>query len=219
MLIAHASDLHGSYKVLGTVTGHDVWVLSGDMLPTFGRGWGERIDPEAEKRHQAVWWKHKSASVMSRLGGKPVVVVNGNHDFLNLAGLLKKSGYQGEVMDLSQGPATYGGHTFAGFRSVPWMDGEWAGEVHEFRDVVDATMDADPTILVTHAPAAGILDQEEGMAHGGGISELTTALTYRPHRITHHLFGHLHGWGGHQVVEMGIHFVNSATCIQLVDVG
>mgnify|MGYP002632633915 CR=1 FL=1 len=217
MLIAHASDLHGTYKVLETVTGHDLWVLTGDMLPTFGRGRTGRIGPELEIRHQAAWWKHKDASIMRRLGGKPVVVVNGNHDFLNLAELLKKSGYQGEVFDISKGPANFGGQVFAGDRAIPYLDGEWMGETHIFRDIVEGIFTSDPTILVTHAPPSGILDEGE-YGHGHGISELTTALTYRSHHITHHFFGHVHEQGGKRLSAMGVTFVNSATCIQMVDV-
>ena len=220
MKIGHASDLHGRYGMLDGIDLPDVWCITGDFFPNKGRGLEGRIVAADEVDHQVRWWRHKGPSIMRRLGGRPVLWVGGNHDFVNLAGLLRVSKYAGGAFDVADKPIDIGGHRFAGFRQVPYMNGEWVGEAHDLSDVVAQAIDADPTVLLTHAPPAGILD-DDGMGshgHGGGVSPLTTALTWRPHRIAAHLFGHIHEHGGKQVDEMGIRFVNGAGFVTTVEI-
>ncbi len=220
MILGHASDLHGRYSMLEGVALPDVWVITGDFFPTKGRGQTGRIEADAEIDYQVRWWRNKGPSVMRRLGGRPVLWVGGNHDYVNLAGLLKMSKYEGATFDVAAAPVDFGGHRFAGFREVPYMEGEWVGESHDLSDVVARAMDADPTVLLTHAPPAGILDDDGmgTMGHGGGVSPLTTALTWRPHRIVAHLFGHIHQHSGRDVEEMGIRFYNGAEKVRLVEI-
>ncbi|NBR00758.1 MAG: hypothetical protein EBT79_10020 [Actinobacteria bacterium] len=220
MKIGHASDLHGRYEKLERIELPDVWAITGDFFPNRGRGPAGRIVAEDEVGHQIRWWRHRGPSIMRRLGGRPVLWVGGNHDFVSLAGMLRMSRYAGAVHDVANQPVDIDGHRFAGFREIPYMDGEWVGEAHDLSEVVDRAMDADPTVLLTHAPPAGILD-DDGMGahgHGGGVSPLTTALTWRPHRVVAHLFGHIHEHGGRQVEEMGIRFVNGAGCVTTVEI-
>lgn len=219
MLVAHVSDLHGKYKKLGNVATPDLWIISGDFFPNYGRGpkTGGMISEGMEITFQDKWWGFKAESIIERLREKPVVWVPGNHDFISLAGRLKFSNYPAPVFDLTKGPAEFGGKKFAGYREIPYICGEWPGEIHDFSSVVAEAMDSDPDILVTHAPPGGILDQEKS-GESCGVPVQTVALTYRPHRITHHFFGHVHHCGGKVQEEMGITFVNSATQIQLVEV-
>lgn len=179
------------------------------------------------------WYPSKSrlprgrASVAKQLiewlGGRPVISVPGNHDWQSLAKLLKKAGYK-NAWDVSDGPVTLAGHRFAGFREVPWVTGEWMGEVGtffekgNFKPIVAKAMTAHPDVLVTHSPPYGILDESPLKDESGhaGIPELAQWLAYRPHDVKLHLFGHVHERGGSQANVMDITFVNSANTAQVV---
>lgn len=229
MRIAHASDLHGNYKLLNR--GYDssavseqeglpdLWIISGDFFPNYGRGpkTGYKINSVHERNFQSRWWGYKSNSIMDRLGGKPIIWVGGNHDFISLSSCLRSSKYPGQVFDLSEGPVDFGGQRFAGFREIPYIAGEWVGETQAFSEIISKALEQDPTILVTHAPPGGILDYDPTYDHCG-IPALTAALTYRPHRITHHFFGHVHPDGNKTHFEMNILFINSSQTVQTVEV-
>ena len=221
MIIAHASDLHGSYKALGKVETPDLWLITGDFFPNYGRGrkTGGLIDAEFERSHQRRWWGYKGASIITRLRGKPVIWCPGNHDFVSLEVLLKRN-YPALVHDVSKTPLEFMGQTWAGYREIPYLAGEWMGETQDFQEIVRTAMSANPTILVTHAPPGGILDDDkEGeYGHGCGVTAQTSALAYQEHRVTHHFFGHIHAQGGKTHEEMGVKFVNSATCIQIIEI-
>lgn len=209
MLIGHISDLHGDLRKLFASTAHpDVWVFSGDIFPNETRG-----DRAIEVPYQTEWFKSIMGLLISRLGGAPVLWVEGNHDYVNLATLLREKGYD-NAWDITQSPFEIGGHRFVGMAGINWIEGEWNGETHDFREKVDHAFSQDPTILVTHAPPAGILDEVGGY----GVKYLTTALTYHPHRIGTHLFGHCHADAGQDREEMGIHFYNGACTVRFIEV-
>lgn len=213
MRIGHFSDIHGNIsKLLGSSELPDVWVCSGDFFPNATRG-----DRSVEVGFQAAWFKQVVNTLIARFGGKPVVWVGGNHDYVNLAELLRENGYEA-AFDATVEAVEIGGHRFAGMREIPWIAGEWNGEEHDLSPMVDRVFEADPTILVTHAPAAGILDDDNGGGHGCGNRPLTRALTYRPHRIVAHLFGHIHDQSGREVEEMGIRFYNNAETLRFIEV-
>lgn len=211
MIIGHFSDLHSDYRrIVGTP---DVWVSTGDIFPNWSRG-----DVSVEVPYQMDWFQRNAGKLVARLGGKPVICVSGNHDYVSLAELLRARGV--ETYDVSEGPVEFGGQTFAGFREVPFIAGEWAGEEFDLGPMVERAFSQNPTILLTHAPPAGILDD---LAHHGrcgvGAAPLAKALTYWPHRITHHLFGHVHENGGKMVEEMGIQFYNGSGTCRSIEVG
>jgi Icc-related predicted phosphoesterase len=212
MRILHTSDLHGHIDALLPVMARedfDVWVDSGDFFPNESRGL-----TEIEVPFQTEWAHDFRAELADIFGDKPVITVPGNHDYADLATILRDLGVDAHsVSELS--PVTLEGRTFGGFRYVPWLAGEWNGEAHGFGEVVDRIFAQDIDILVTHAPAAGILDAH---GHSPGIRELTTALAYRPHRIVAHLFGHIHESGGQTLDEMGIRFHNGAGHAEIVEV-
>jgi Icc-related predicted phosphoesterase len=156
------------------------------------------------------------------LRGRPVVCVPGNHDWQSLCGLLKAGGYD-RAWDITQGPIELGGYKWAGFREIPFITGEWMGEVGSygnqspFQYIVPMTIRSEPNILLTHAPPAGLLDKTR-QAEGKGIEPLTQWLAYQPHDVKLHLFGHVHEQGGRCVQEMGITFCNSANTAQIVEI-
>jgi Icc-related predicted phosphoesterase len=221
VIIAHASDLHGNYKALDKVATPDLWVITGDFFPNYGRGpkTNRTIDPNFERAHQLRWWRYKATSVKSRLRGRPVLWVPGNHDFINLSTMLGAYDYTGDAYDVTTESVELFGYRFAGYREIPYLAGEWVGEVMDFQDIVQRTMELDPDILLTHAPPAGILDDDlEGeYGHGVGVTAQTQWYSYREHRVTHHFFGHIHAQGGKTHEEMGVKFINSATCVQIIE--
>ena len=211
--IAHASDLHGNLGPLFDAVERsgrpDVWVLSGDICPNDSRG-----IVEIEVPYQTEWAADFDQELVELFGGAPVVSVPGNHDYIDMGAVLRDLGIDAHTVSETS-PVEVAGLRFAGFRYVPWIAGEWNGEAHGFEAVVDAIVASDPDILVTHAPAAGLLDQG---GHSVGIRELTTALTYRLRRVRAHLFGHNHEMGGRTITEMGILFSNAAETCQIIEV-
>jgi Icc-related predicted phosphoesterase len=207
MRILHTSDLHGGYKKLWRETDFDIWIDTGDFF-TNAFNWGaESLSPSHEVIHQCLWWERKSLGprIKEWLNGRPAICVSGNHDFVDICYLLQDAGV--DVHNPTQmGGCTVDGIKYAGFAEIPYINGNWSGETHELQPFVDKAMNADPEILLTHAPPAGILDEQAGY----GINALTAALMYRGHNIHSHLFGHTHRNGGEQEVHMDIKFYNGA---------
>tara|TARA_Y100000034_G_scaffold135473_1_gene207535 strand:- start:2114 stop:2797 length:684 start_codon:yes stop_codon:yes gene_type:complete len=218
--IAHASDLHADWRTLEHINklgNIDVIVLTGDMLDNYGRWEYHRINPKAEKVFQKAWLKHVVPEWIKVFAGRPVVVVDGNHDFISLADAIKDEGYD-NVFDVGIAGVTahVAGLKFAGFREIPWIAGEWAGEVVAFDGIIEDILKANPDVLVTHAPPAGILDGFAGENHG--IPSLTSALMYAEHKIRAHLFGHIHACGGRTEEVNGILFANGARSVHVIEV-
>lgn len=214
MRVLHSSDLHGDYKaLLGWTEPFDVWVDTGDFFPNRGRvaRTGHQILDDEERRYQLRWLKLKEllARLAAWLGGRPLVSVPGNHDFLPLAAMLRAHGADAHAVTPAGVDAA--GLRWAGFREIPWIDGEWPGEARDFDGLVDATWAAAPDVLVTHAPAAGILDGNGRY----GVGALADALASRPHRIRMHLFGHEHEDGGRTLERAGVLHANGAKSVRL----
>jgi Icc-related predicted phosphoesterase len=209
MRIAHASDLHGHFEILGQVTEPpDLWVLSGDFFPNRTRG-----NIPIEIQFQTAWFGWKAGSILRRLQGAPVLYVPGNHDYQDLGTLLRREGV--DAREITPQGCSFKGLRFAGFGHIPIINGEWNREttMNQLSLLTRMTLEkGNPDVLVTHAPPDGILN-----GYYQGIGPLNSALTYYHHRVRLHLFGHAHEDGGKEVSLMGIRFVNSACCVQVVD--
>ena len=228
MIVGHFSDLHGRPMAIGHAlnirarvsqgnpakTGHglpDVWVDSGDFFPNTTRG-----NVAAEQRFQTRWFEDFAGPLVQFLGGAPLLSTPGNHDYVSLAELLAAQGYPAHALVHPDGTPRLVellGQRWAGLRQIPWIAGEWAGEVHDLRPTTEAAFDLDPTILVAHCPPAGALDGT-GYDHIGN-PVLATQLAYRSHRVTHVLCGHVHEQGGRRV-DVGdppVRVVNGATTV------
>ncbi|MSP55065.1 MAG: hypothetical protein EXR69_05595 [Myxococcales bacterium] len=151
----------------------------------------------------------------------------GNHDYVSLARLLGPHGYPADqrVYDLMHGPIDLHDHRFVGLREIPWLEGEWAGEVHDLGPATAQALAHDPTILVAHCPPAGALDLRGAEGEPDcriGNPALATALSGGRHRIRWVLSGHVHEQGGQRVVvgteDQPVLVVNSATTLQFVEV-
>jgi Icc-related predicted phosphoesterase len=207
MKIAHTSDLHGHLTVT-VPDDSDVVVITGDFFPNKTRGFRP-----VEVEYQELWYYQHEADIKAWLKGKPVLWMPGNHDYVSLSALLTSSGLQ--ALTVPEDGLEYMGLKWAGFREIPYIQGEWNGECLDFRSVVNRVMEADPDILVTHAPTSGILAGGYG---GYGVSELNTALQFRYHKIKAHFFGHAHSEGGRQSKLMDILFSNAATTLNVVEI-
>lgn len=212
MKIIHASDLHGHFEIIDKITDDaDLVVITGDFFPNKSRG-----DVRTEIRHQTKWFGWKSPSILRVLRGLPVLWCPGNHDYVSLAEFLRRDGHT--AYDISTDGVEILGLQFAGFGEIPFIAGEWNGEstIEKLNDLVKRTLDVgNPDILVTHAPPSGILDHG---CHNGGIASLTSHLFYRPNRVTHHLFGHIHECGGQMAEENGVKFYNGACHARVIEI-
>ena len=202
--VLHTSDLHGKIDaVLNSAIEFDLWVDTGDFFPNESRG-----TRSIEVAFQTQWLSDENLPerIASWLNGRPMISVGGNHDFVSLADALRGAGV--DAHEITPEGVEDAGLTWAGFREVPWMMGEWNGETHDFNEVVGATFQSSPDVLVTHAPPAGVLDTCPD--HGGGVSALMTALCWQDHEVKAHFFGHIHEFGGQTVNKMCVMFVNGA---------
>jgi len=216
MLIAHASDTHSRHDILLELQdfdGLDLIILSGDMLPNAYLNQDESVDAQ-EIRYQTKWFRDVAPKWVAAARGVPFLCVAGNHDYIDIVPWLRHFGAEAYGITDKNPSVELLGKRFAGFRQINWIVGEWQGEEHDLAPFVDKAFDCDPDILVTHAPPAGILDTVAGY----GVRPLTAALQYRPHRITHHFFGHCHADGGKVAEEMGIKFINGAGKLRIHEV-
>lgn len=221
MKIWHASDTHNRPSIVKTVADVecDVIVLTGDILANKGRvdparGGTGRIEPHLERKYQDQWFRKVAKKWAVAFAGRPVVYCPGNHDFIDIGPWLAHYGHTNLHVISAEIPCVEVlGKRFAGFREIPWIDGEWMGETHDLQEPVDRAFACDPDVLVTHGPPAGILAGQFGY----GNAALTSALTWRHHMIVAHLFGHEHSDCG-VTTEMGILFSNAAATGRLIEI-
>ena len=210
MRIFHVSDLHGDLGVFGQdpTDVPDLWVFTGDMMPNRTRG-----NSAIEVPYQMQWYASVYDWWVPRLRGAPVLLVPGNHDYADLALLLRRDGV--DAREVTPEGLVFQGLRFSGFGHIPLIAGEWNREstYRELSDLTTRAIASDPDVLVTHAPPDGILN-----GFYAGVGALTAALTYGGHRVRAHLFGHAHEDGGRSIQNMGVLFVNSATTLQVVRV-
>lgn len=208
MKTAHFSDVHGSIDTLGFPEGVEALISTGDFFPNQTRG-----IRSVELAFQASWFAMNLDKIFRAFAGRPIVCVDGNHDFISLAECLIGSGYPGKVIGVTaQATQDFFGFNVAGFREIPYIAGEWNGEVQlpEIHDLCDTSLQTGCDILLTHTPPKGILSGEYG------CSSLTNLLAYSPHNVRYHFFGHCHKDHG-TIEDMGVKFSNAATSINIVD--
>jgi len=208
--IAHISDTHADHYILEQVKfiPADIIVITGDILGNSGRVRG-RIHAELEIPYQEAWLSVFAERWAKAIGSRPVVMVCGNHDFISPSPVLSSLGVEIHELTAENPYADVLGIRFAGFREVPWLDGEWAGEETNLNPYIERALSCNPDVLVTHTPPAGILD-----GRGYGSALLTSYLTYAQHKVKAHFFGHIHEDGGKTKTQMGIQFINgSGNCL------
>lgn len=210
--ILHTSDLHARTDFLldaMRTMEWDVWVDTGDFFPNRTAG-NRHVEPGFQTRWTE--WPALGPKLVKILRDRPLLSVAGNHDYISLAQVVRKAG--GVAHDINQGPVTVEGLTFAGFSGIPWIAGVWNGETPQegFVPRIAAVLELQPQVLLTHAPPAGVLDQDDygESIDGYGITALTSALFYQEHTVRHHFFGHIHEQGGKILTLNNITFHNGA---------
>jgi len=235
--IVHFSDWHCQFNKLPE---GDVYVCTGDMLDNYPdmvkgfdaygrRGYRRKIVREKEERLQTDWFERKFTQKGKQLGLRhffpkcckhnPVVVVRGNHDFIDLGPL-----FGGEVFEISHDPTRsveYCGLRFGGFRGIPLIAFEWSDEIEQcdFDVVVDRLPD-DLDVVVTHAPPWGIRDY---CGEHIGINALARWATNRQYTCDKkprlYCFGHCHSGLGKTEYDGGnVIFSNAACGKQVIEI-
>ena len=208
--IGHMSDLHGNLsEFLAGSEMPDVWVVTGDFFPN--------NDDRArwQESFQAAWFKRRAEKIVARFGGKPVLWVPGNHDFICLVEMIKSVDPDYPAYVVSPEGIEVLGVRWAGFREINFIVGEWQGETmpDAIRPIVERTMASDPQILLTHAPPAGIMCDQRDSRFNYGVTSLANYLCYRPHGVVAHFFGHAHDGSGEEEVA-GIRFFNGSHAVR-----
>jgi Icc-related predicted phosphoesterase len=135
---------------------------------------------------KAVRHQERDTRQILAAAGKPVVLVPGNHDLSDWES-------DGNIHNAAGRRITVGGIAFVGYR---WTRLEISPEEDEARAAALAPLLDGPTVLLTHAPAHGVLDRTYRGIHIG--SEAIARLAESP-EVTLHLHGHAHhsfGWDG-----------------------
>lgn len=208
MKIFHMSDTHGSgFWDKPLCNDVDVVAHSGDAFPNQTRG---IVDKEVA--YQTAWLGKFVEPIKKWLDGRPFVYVPGNHDYIEFADFFPSHRVTPE-------PTKVCDKLWRGFREIPWIRGEWRGEVREpemselIEDIFGTSNSlsfTDGDILLCHAPPAGIFDLDPSGIHRYGIGALSNALQYRNHSFKAVLFGHVHQKKYMQENRMGIVFSNAA---------
>jgi len=197
----HISDWHGKQMDIPKA---DAYFVTGDMLDNYpkyssmhcymnGMPW---IETSREVFYQS---KEVNALKFRRYLGNPdapVYIVRGNHDFVYLSNCFAG----GPAFELDNGVTSFdfNGIKIGGFRGVTPINGDWSDELKDEeleRRIANLPNNLD--ILLTHAPAHGILDKVGGYGRGPrvGIRPLTQYFnkqSYDNGTLKLHCFGHLH---------------------------
>ena len=127
---------------------------------------------------------------------KPVLLLMGNDDGILGDGTEWTS--EGNVVFIDQRKAKSGKYNFVGYQfTTPFVGGTFERtESRQTSDLSALQELIDPnTILISHGPPRGILDQDRDGKHVGSKA---LASTVRKKPVWLHLFGHIHGAFGQQ---------------------
>ena len=192
MRILAASDIHGNLETYRWITGvaeerrAELIVLAGDLL---GSGDDGDTIEEAQRRDAT-----RLAFILGTLSA-PVFYIMGNDDWVELTPLGE------QIRSLHGGRVDRAGFNFVGYQcTLPFMGGvnERSEEaIASELSRLEALMD-ERTVLVTHSPAAGVLDSTR-LGPAGSVS-IRDAILRRGVRA--HIHGHIHGSFGRE----GCHF-------------
>jgi Icc-related predicted phosphoesterase len=216
MRIIHISDTHGTFP---TLPEGDLVVHSGDFCPNASRG-----NLQIEPSFQTNWLRTRVETFREWLGGRPLLLCNGNHDFVLAAQVLADLGVN--AIDLTNKFVAFQGINFYGFPYIPFIAGEWNYELMP-QDMVDemrrmrlklADAPAPVDILVAHAPPWGICDFDPKYKQHFGNSVLTNSLVYGQFEpAPKHIFsGHIHQANGYDEI-LGVKVSQAGTVIHVIE--
>lgn len=218
MLVAHTSDLHGDYsQIVGCTEDVDLWIWTGDMLPNWGRpGLSTEVRIKEVGRQRDYIYQH-SQDFHRVMGDKTVLVVDGNHDFIDVGKTLRDVGL--DAVSVGLDPVEVAGFKFVGFSAIPYILGEWNGELDQasLLEISREAVSKDPDILLTHAPPKGVLSHVPQYNATFGIDGLLNLVLYSP-TIRYHMFGHVHECGCRTEERGNALFSNAAKGINFIEV-
>lgn len=152
---------------------------------------GTSIDRSNEIVKQKEWCMMDD--FRRRLGepDAPVIVVKGNHDYIDLADWIG-----GDVFEFTVDPkrtTTLFGLKFGGIRGINYIRGVWDDELyqHQFDERAEALPD-DIDVLVTHIPPYGVLDKFDEHWGSRSIARYVNRRAYTERPLKAHFFGHVH---------------------------
>ena len=180
MEILHLSDTHGCHRRLQELPKADVVVHSGDF--TMNGSQQEAID--FMNWFCDLPYNHK-------------IFVCGNHDDCLYGANI--DGLDSNVHYLCNSGVEIEGVKFYG---VPMFMGDCITD-QQTKNYANIPIDTD--VLITHSPAYGILDFDDGINYGS--EELLLKLSHLS--LKAHLFGHIHSQQG-EIVRSGVIFSNGA---------
>ena len=220
MRIKHTSDNHGLLpKLIGTF---DCVVSSGDFFPDCPYQYRDR---SKYIEFQLKWLEAQVYDIKKWLGGRPILMVGGNHDFLSYSiveNVLRNEGIT--CFDLTDKIITHDFVNFYGFPYVPVIDESFAYELdlddmqEKVDEMVSELNNTRVDVLVCHSALRNILDLAYNSARYGStiladgvINKINKDML--PDVICH---GHIHQPG--IMVKSGILFVNSATSQHIIEI-
>lgn len=202
MKAVHLSDTHGTFPELPKEA--EIVLHTGDFCPNFLRS-GMCI-PQWEAADQRAWLREKAFTIAKWLHGRPLLVVQGNHDFTAITGP--------GVKDITNSTISRGGLVFHGFPYVPafgpWNWGCSPAVLHQKTQEIPQC-----DVLMAHCPPRDILDSCPS-GHIGN-SYLTDALDKLESLPKWLLCGHVHESGGGIAHHYEMKILNNATTMRLFD--
>jgi Icc-related predicted phosphoesterase len=196
-IAVHLSDTHAHFPPLPKDA--ELVLHTGDFCPNFLRN--GRV--ENEREDQEAWLRRKQFTITKWLGGRRMLVIQGNHDWATIVGP--------NVQDITNTVLTEYDVTFAGFPYVPSF-GPWAHGLPPEQLEVAARHIPACDVLLAHCPPYGVLD----MCPSGHIGN--QGLTERlrdPNPPMLVLCGHVHESGGGAIEFHNSWVMNNATTMRV----
>lgn len=201
MRVLHFSDLHGDSKAILRALKKDLKpeliVLSGDIPATHVKymelldSGFRKIDKQKEAEHQRKSFENQFKPALDKFDC-PEIAVNGNHCFLNYTGLVSVSRFSGAHT------INFNGRKIGLIVGVRPLRGEWHQELYENEfDIHISNLDRGIEILISHAPAYGVLDLSYGGENIGYrclANKIFGSIGQEPYfrKLKAHFFGHAH---------------------------
>ena len=214
MKVLHLSDWHADADMFKVALNReiredprmldaDVIVMSGDMV---FNSYACFKQPSLEGQYQRPAFQEMLDYLDVVLPGVDIVGVRGNHDYFNYG--IQGDSWEGvNKFDLC-------GYKWASMRGVPLHMGSWNDELVESElDALCKQIPLDTQVLITHAPAFGILDdtRDDATQPRNIGSQAFRLLIDRLPDLRLHMFGHVHEQGC-QVQVRGNTVFSNASC-------
>lgn len=201
MKILHVSDTHGWLDPL--VGDADLVVHSGDFMPN--KSFANKV---IETAYQPRWVEENIEKIRAWLGGRRLLMTNGNHDYIDPTPLLRAAGMDATLLHgaLEVDGVRFWGHPWTpAFWGWNWMCGPVEMEERLFpasERMAVGVID----VFVSHGPMYGVLDRNASGERCGCkvLRETMQDAKYKPKLLLH---GHIHeangvvGWAGGMIVS------------------